>query len=148
MGFHCGQRHWISKTVSGSKYEGGPCRTAFHFQRKRNLFPSANKYLYCSAVSPSAVEVLHKRYISLLRGDVTRLHDMPIGSWHSRMVENSQASNIVAVRRRAVEEREPVGCKLNGFPSHLGKLKKGRGEKRSAVNGILRAEQVVLLRAW
>lgn len=27
-------------------------------------------------------------------------------------------------------------------------LKKGRGEKRSAVNGILRAEQVVLLRAW
>lgn len=64
------------------------------------------------------------------------------------MVENSQASNIVAVRRRAVEEREPVGCKLNGFPSHLGKLKKGRGEKRSAVNGILRAEQVVLLRAW
>lgn len=63
------------------------------------------------------------------------------------MVENSQASNIVAVRRRAVEERtSQMQTQWVPKPSRQA-YKKGRGEKRSAVNGILRAEQV-LLRAW
>lgn len=70
MGFYCGQHHCIYKTVTGSKYQPGSCRTdltIIHSPRERNIFPSANKYPHCSTVPRSAAG-LHKRYISLLQG--------------------------------------------------------------------------------
>lgn len=56
------------------------------------------------------------------------LHEMPTGSWNSRMVVNSQASNLAHSKGKKKNTQEQT---QSLFCSHIGK-KKERGLKRSA----------------
>lgn len=100
-----------------------------HSQRERNASLSTNKYLYRGIVTLSATEDLHKKRKDFppMR-EATYLHDMPIGSWDSWMVVNSQALSIVAVHIGRKKSHSEAHRKCVPRPSRQAYKNSTRGE--------------------
>lgn len=144
MGFHCGQPHWISKTVSGSKYEGGPCRTAFHLSTvggREMSFPLQTNTDTAAQFHPRQQRPSRKIQFPPTggRNSSPRHADWQLAFPNGRKFPGIEYCCCTPARCGG---KRTSGMKTQWVPKPSRQAYgKGWGEKRSAVNGILWANR-------